>query len=158
MLGPLAELPASLSEAGFSLTSPVKVSMVYRTIGSRIDLRRTKVVVKVRWAMARGATRLAAATAERCRNMARAIGVERRGFEWVSSLTLGWIDVLQSCDPAEQSLAFLVMTKSLRALAAVVGQLAGGGNRQATGHDESSIDHTMILSYTYCEPALFIPE
>jgi hypothetical protein len=34
------------------------------------DLRRTKVVVKVRRAMARGATRLAAATAERCRNMA----------------------------------------------------------------------------------------
>jgi len=46
------------------------------------DLRRTKVVVKVRRAMARGATRLAAATAERCRNMARAIGVERRGEGW----------------------------------------------------------------------------
>jgi hypothetical protein len=45
---------------------------------SRSDLRRMKDVVKVRWAMARGATRLAAATAERCRNMARAIGVERR--------------------------------------------------------------------------------
>jgi hypothetical protein len=41
---------------------------------SRSDLRRTKVVVKVRRAIARGATRLAAATAERWRNMARAIG------------------------------------------------------------------------------------
>lgn len=42
------------------------------------NLRRTKVVVKVRRAMARGATRLAAATAERWRNMAQAIGGERR--------------------------------------------------------------------------------
>lgn len=49
---------------------------------SRSYTRRTKVVVKVRRAMARGATRLAAATAERCRNMARAIGVERRGIGW----------------------------------------------------------------------------
>jgi hypothetical protein len=36
-------------------------------------------VVKVRRAMARGATRLAAATAERCRNMARAIGGSGEG-------------------------------------------------------------------------------
>jgi hypothetical protein len=43
-----------------------------------------KEVVKERWAMARGATRLAAATAERCRNMARAIGVEWRGWGVVS--------------------------------------------------------------------------
>jgi len=42
-------------------------------------LRRTKVVVKVRRAMAAGAARLAAAMAERWRNMARAIGVEWRG-------------------------------------------------------------------------------
>jgi hypothetical protein len=54
---------------------------------SRSDLRRMKVVVKVRWAMARGATRLAAATAERCRNMARAIEVERR----VSGVVLGFV-------------------------------------------------------------------
>ena len=42
-------------------------------------LRRTKVVVKVRRAMAAGAARLAAAMAERWTNMARAIGVEWRG-------------------------------------------------------------------------------
>jgi hypothetical protein len=56
--------------------------------GSSSDLRRTKVVVKVRWAMARGATRLAAATAERCRNMARAIEVERRVGGWVWSFVV----------------------------------------------------------------------
>jgi hypothetical protein len=51
--------------------------------GSWSDLRRTKEVVKVRWARTRGATRLAAATAERCRNMARAIEVEwRLGGGW----------------------------------------------------------------------------
>jgi hypothetical protein len=58
------------------------------------NLRRTKVVVKVRRATARGAMRLAAAKAERWTNMARAIGVERRGcggavelqrFRWLSS-------------------------------------------------------------------------
>lgn len=49
-------------------------------------LRRTKVVVKVRRAMAAGAARLAAAMAERWRNMARAIGVEWRGGRGRSSL------------------------------------------------------------------------
>lgn len=43
------------------------------------NLRRTKDVVKVRCARARGTARLAAAMAERWRNMARAIGVEWRG-------------------------------------------------------------------------------
>lgn len=53
----------------------------------------------MRRAMARGATRLAAATAERCRNMARAIGVERRVEEAVG----GCRGALTSCsdDPKE---------------------------------------------------------
>ena len=51
------------------------------------DLRRTKEVVKVRRAMARGAARRAAAKAVRWRNMAGAIGVER----WVRG-------VLASCE------------------------------------------------------------
>jgi hypothetical protein len=54
---------------------------------SKSNIRRTKVVVKVRRAMARGAARLAAAKAERCRNMARAIGVERRVLGW-------WLEVV----------------------------------------------------------------
>jgi hypothetical protein len=50
------------------------------------NIQRAKVVVKVRRvAMARGATRLAAAIAERWTNMAGTIGVEWRGWAWLSS-------------------------------------------------------------------------
>jgi hypothetical protein len=50
------------------------------------DIQRAMVVVKVRRvAMARGATRLAAAIAERWTNMAGAIGVEWRGWALLSS-------------------------------------------------------------------------
>lgn len=40
-------------------------------------------MLKARWAKARGATRLAAAMAERWTNMATAIGVEWRGWAWL---------------------------------------------------------------------------
>lgn len=44
------------------------------------DVRRTREVVKERWARARGATRRAAAMAERWTNMAEAIGWSGEGY------------------------------------------------------------------------------
>lgn len=61
-------------------------------------------VVKVRWAMARGATRRAAATAERWRNMAGVIGVERRGERLVVSFVVSGRCarmIVRNCGPCD---------------------------------------------------------
>lgn len=78
-LGESAEWPASFLWVASAFASPAQESMGRRGQAPGSPLRRTKVVVKVRRAMAAGAARLAAAIAERWRNMARAIGVEWRG-------------------------------------------------------------------------------
>jgi hypothetical protein len=59
-----------------------------------------------RVARARGATRLAAAMAERWTNMAGAIGVEWRGWAWLSSLE-GRSRELTLDHPAEGFLALI---------------------------------------------------